>query len=116
MSLLEHPDAQVHLAEAVVTPDEVRGCQDRITTFLSRMSFGVYLIHPLLIRALMGISGDAERLAIRTVVVAALSVAITWLLWISPLQILVRNGKAKRARAERAQFTTARTPAPAPRA
>src|SRR3954454_11520723 len=34
MSLLEHPDAQALLADAVVTPDEVRGCQDRITTFL----------------------------------------------------------------------------------
>jgi SRSO17 transposase len=36
MSLLEHPDAQALLADAVVTPDEVRGCQDRITTFLHR--------------------------------------------------------------------------------
>src|SRR3954447_23813649 len=36
MSLLEHPDAQVLLADAVVTPDEVRGCQDRITDFLQR--------------------------------------------------------------------------------
>ena len=36
MSLLEHPDAQALLADAVVTPDEVRGCQDRITTFLQR--------------------------------------------------------------------------------
>jgi hypothetical protein len=26
MSLLEHPDAQALLADAVVTPDEVRGC------------------------------------------------------------------------------------------
>ena len=31
MSLLEHPDAQALLADAVVTPDQVRGCQDRIT-------------------------------------------------------------------------------------
>ena len=36
MSLLEHPDAQALLADAVVTPDEVRGCQDRISTFLRR--------------------------------------------------------------------------------
>src|SRR4051812_5609343 len=36
MSLLDHPDAQVLLADAVVTPDEVRGCQDRITDFLQR--------------------------------------------------------------------------------
>jgi len=36
MSLLDHPDAQVLLADAVVTPDEVRGCQDRITDSLQR--------------------------------------------------------------------------------
>jgi hypothetical protein len=36
MSLLEHPDAQALLADATVTPDGVRGCQDRITTFLQR--------------------------------------------------------------------------------
>src|SRR5262249_2572198 len=33
MSLLEHPDAQALLADAVVTPDEVRRCQARITPF-----------------------------------------------------------------------------------
>ncbi len=36
MSLLEHPDAQALLADAVVAPEQVRGCQDRITTFLQR--------------------------------------------------------------------------------
>jgi SRSO17 transposase len=36
MSLLEHPDAQALLADAIVTPDEARGCRDRITTFLQR--------------------------------------------------------------------------------
>ena len=36
MSLLEHPDAQALLADAAVTPDQVRGCQDRITSFLGR--------------------------------------------------------------------------------
>src|SRR4051812_50161253 len=36
MSLLEHPDAQALLADAIVTPDVVRGCQDRLTTFLQR--------------------------------------------------------------------------------
>src|SRR5512134_3513672 len=34
MSLLDHPDAQALLADAAVTPDQVRGCQDRLTTFL----------------------------------------------------------------------------------
>jgi SRSO17 transposase len=36
MSLLDHPDAQVLLADAVVTPEQVRGCQDRLTEFLQR--------------------------------------------------------------------------------
>src|SRR5436190_1352394 len=36
MSLLEHPDAQAILADANVTPEQVRSCQDRITTFLQR--------------------------------------------------------------------------------
>ena len=36
MSLLDHPDAQVLLADAVVTPDQVQGCQDRLTDFLQR--------------------------------------------------------------------------------
>jgi SRSO17 transposase len=36
MSLLDHPDAQALLADAVLTPEQVRGCQDRITVFLQR--------------------------------------------------------------------------------
>src|SRR5215204_4819187 len=36
MSLLEHPDAQALLADATVTPEQVRACQDRISTFLQR--------------------------------------------------------------------------------
>jgi hypothetical protein len=36
MSLLEHPDAQALLADAVVTTEQVRGCQDRLTDFLQR--------------------------------------------------------------------------------
>src|SRR4051795_1495056 len=36
MSLLDHPDAQALLADAAVTPDQVRGCQDRLTAFLGR--------------------------------------------------------------------------------
>lgn len=36
MSLLEHPDAQALLADAVVTPGQVRSCQVRIATFLQR--------------------------------------------------------------------------------
>src|SRR3954454_14839156 len=36
MSLLDHPDAQALLADAVVSPEQVRGCRDRITTFLER--------------------------------------------------------------------------------
>jgi SRSO17 transposase len=36
MSLLEHPDAQALLADATVTPEQVRACQGRITAFLQR--------------------------------------------------------------------------------
>ncbi|MBV8608990.1 MAG: IS701 family transposase [Singulisphaera sp.] len=36
MSLLDHPEAQALLADAAVTPDQVRGCQDRLTAFLER--------------------------------------------------------------------------------
>jgi SRSO17 transposase len=36
MSLLDHPDAQALLADAVLTPDAVRGCQGRLTAFLRR--------------------------------------------------------------------------------
>jgi SRSO17 transposase len=36
MSLLDHPDAQAILADAVLTPEAVRGCGDRLTAFLER--------------------------------------------------------------------------------
>jgi SRSO17 transposase len=36
MSLLDHPDAQALLADAVLSPESVRGCQDRLTAFLAR--------------------------------------------------------------------------------
>ncbi len=36
MSLLDHPEARALLADAAVTPDQVRGCQDRLTAFLRR--------------------------------------------------------------------------------
>jgi len=36
MSLLDHPDAQALMADAVLTPEAVRGCQDRLTCFLER--------------------------------------------------------------------------------
>jgi SRSO17 transposase len=36
MSLLNHPEAQALLADAVLTPHVVRGCQDRLTLFLER--------------------------------------------------------------------------------
>ena len=36
MSLLDHPDAQALLADAVLTPEQVRGCQDRLTVLLQR--------------------------------------------------------------------------------
>jgi SRSO17 transposase len=36
MSLLEHPEAQAILADAVLTPEAVRGCRDRLARFLER--------------------------------------------------------------------------------
>jgi SRSO17 transposase len=36
MSLLDHPDAQALLADAVLTPEQVQGCQDRLAAFLER--------------------------------------------------------------------------------
>jgi SRSO17 transposase len=36
MSLLDHPEAQSLLADAVLTPEQVRGFQDRLTAFLQR--------------------------------------------------------------------------------
>src|SRR3954449_9552965 len=36
MSLLDHPDAQAILADAVLTPEAVRGCGDRLARFLER--------------------------------------------------------------------------------
>jgi len=36
MSLLDHPEAQALLADAVLTPEAVRGCRDRLTRFLQR--------------------------------------------------------------------------------
>src|SRR3954453_23300944 len=36
MSLLEHPEAQAILADAVLTPKAVRSCEDRLARFLER--------------------------------------------------------------------------------
>ena len=36
MSLLDHPEARALLADAVLTPEAVRRCQDRLTAFLDR--------------------------------------------------------------------------------
>ena len=36
MSLLDKPEAQALLADAEVSPDDVRGCRDHITRFLKR--------------------------------------------------------------------------------
>src|SRR5512135_1868466 len=58
MSLLDHPDAQALLADAAVTPDQVRGCQDRLTAFLGRYLPCFYRVEqrtnaPLVIRGLL---------------------------------------------------------------
>ena len=36
MSLLDRPDAQTLLKDAILTPEAVRGCRDRLRRFLSR--------------------------------------------------------------------------------
>src|SRR3954468_5757493 len=36
MSLLDHPEARALLADAILTPEAVEGCQDRLTAFLQR--------------------------------------------------------------------------------
>ena len=36
MSLLDHPDARAILADSVLTAEAVRGCDDRLTSFLGR--------------------------------------------------------------------------------
>src|SRR5262249_12417252 len=36
MSLLDHPDARTLLADAVLTPEAVRGCEGRLAAFLGR--------------------------------------------------------------------------------
>jgi SRSO17 transposase len=36
MSVLDHPDAQALLKDAILTPEAVRGCRDRLRRFLSR--------------------------------------------------------------------------------
>src|SRR5258706_11845300 len=36
MSLLDHPEAQALLNDAVLTPEAVQGCADRLTAFLTR--------------------------------------------------------------------------------
>ena len=42
MSLLDHPQARALLADAVLTPHAVRGCQGRLTLFLQRYLPGFY--------------------------------------------------------------------------
>jgi SRSO17 transposase len=36
MSLLDHPEAQALLNDAIVTPETVEDCADRLTDFLQR--------------------------------------------------------------------------------
>src|SRR3982751_4467955 len=59
MSLLDHPDAQALLADAVLTPEAVRGCRDRLTGFLERylprFCRAEQRVHaPLVVRGLLG--------------------------------------------------------------
>jgi SRSO17 transposase len=42
MSLLDHPEALALLADAVLTPEPVRGCRGRLTAFLRRYLSRLY--------------------------------------------------------------------------
>ena len=63
MSLLDHPEAQAILANAVVTPDAVRGRADRLTSFLQRYLPRFYRVEQRATAALVirGRLGGLER-------------------------------------------------------
>jgi SRSO17 transposase len=63
MSLLDHPEAQALLADAVVTPDALRGRADRLTDFLQRYLPRFYRVEQRATAALVirGRLGGLER-------------------------------------------------------
>src|SRR5436305_12919179 len=63
MSLLDHPEAQAILADAVVTPDAVRDRADRLTAFLRRYLPRFYRVEQRATAALVirGRLGGLER-------------------------------------------------------
>jgi SRSO17 transposase len=63
MSLLDHPEARILLADAVVTPDVVRDRADRLTTFLQRYLPRFYRVEQRATAALVirGRLGGLER-------------------------------------------------------
>ena len=63
MSLLDHPEAQAILADAVVTPDAVEGQADRLTSFLQRYLPKFYRVEQRATAALVirGRLGGLER-------------------------------------------------------
>lgn len=69
-----------------------RGVPDALTTWLTGLRLGVYLIHPLLVRATLSLFGGQTHLAVRTVVVIIASIAAVWLISKSPLRWMVQTG------------------------
>lgn len=69
-----------------------RGAPDAITTWLTKLRLGVYLIHPLLMRAALSVFGDRSHPVLRTTTVLVASVAIAWLISKSPLKWMVQMG------------------------
>ena len=73
MSLLDHPDAQALLADATVTPEQVRGCQDRLTAFLQRYLHRFYRAEQRVNATLVihGLISGLERKTCEPIAVAA---------------------------------------------
>jgi SRSO17 transposase len=88
MSLLDHPDAQTLLADAVLTPDQVRGCQDRLTAFLQRYLPRLYRVEQRTNAALV-IRGLLSGLRRKTCEPIAVEAGVHR----KPIQFLVGAGK-----------------------
>src|SRR4051812_39892745 len=88
MSLLVHPDAQALLADAVVTPEQVQGCQGRLTASLQRYLHRFYRAEQRT-NALLVIRGSLSGLQRKT----GEPIAVEAGLHREPIQLLVGAGK-----------------------
>src|SRR5690606_26859029 len=88
MSLLDHPDAHALLADAVLTPEQVRGCQDRLADFLDRYLPHFYRVAPRATATLV-IRGLLSGLQRKTCEPIAVQAGVHR----KPIQSLVGSGK-----------------------